>query len=110
VSAVVKRIGLVVIAFDLLVGVASAAVLHHQSSATQSAAGRMSSARLEQIVSESAAAAQPASNHPLDVHTTCSTDAAGGWDYYCTSSDGTRALYDVSADRITQRSDLPSYR
>ncbi len=104
-----KRIGLVVIAFDLLVGVASAAVLHHQS-ATQSAAGRMSSDRLEQVVSESAAAAQPGSNRPLAVHTTCSPDAAGGWDYYCTGSDGSRTLYDVSADRITQRSDLPSYR
>ena len=99
-SALFKRIGLVVIVFDLLVGVASGAVLsHHAGSATGRAT--MSAAQLEQIVGKSAA------SHP---HASCSADPAGGWDYYCMSSDGTRTLYDVSAGSITQRADLPSYR
>jgi hypothetical protein len=107
-SALAKRIGLLVIVFDLLVGAASAAVLHHHATGSGShSAARMSGSRLEQIVSENESAAQTSS---YLVNTTCSTDPTGGWDYYCVSSDGSRTLYDVSADRITQRSDLPSYR
>ena len=44
------------------------------------------------------------------VDTSCTSDPTAGWDYYCTSSDGSRSLYDVSAGRITQRVDIPSYR
>ncbi len=96
-SALFKRIGVGLIVLDLLVGVASAAVLHHRS--TPAVGGvKMSAAQLEQTVAVSAG------------HTSCSSDPTGGWDYYCISSDGSRTLYDVSADGITQRSDLPSYR
>jgi hypothetical protein len=106
-SALAKRIGTFFVVFDLLVGGAAAAVLHHHSTGTRQAA-KMAGPRLEHIVSENAAAAQTGSGFVVD--TTCSSDPTGGWDYYCVSSDGSRSLYDVSADRITQRSDLPSYR
>jgi len=106
-SALAKRIGTFLVVFDLLVGGAAAAVLHHHSTATRSAA-KMSAPRLEQITSENAAAAQAGSG--FAVRTTCSSDPTGGWDYYCVGSDGSRTLYDVSADRITQRSYLSSYR
>ena len=109
-SALFKKVGLFVIVFDLLVGVAGAAVLQHHSAGTANATAKMSASRLEQVVAETAQAAQPASDHPLNVHTTCTADPTDGWDYYCISSDGSRALYDVSADGITQHSDLPSYR
>ena len=100
-SAIFKRAGLVFIAFDLLVGVASAAVLHHPAGASHSmAAGKMSAARLEQVVESSTGAA----------NASCTSDPTAGWDYYCISSDGSRTLYDVSAGTITQRADLPSYR
>jgi hypothetical protein len=98
-GAVAKRIGLVVIVFDLLVGAAAAAVLHHGTSSPANS-GRMSAVRLEQIAGASKGSA----------HTSCSADPTGGFDYYCISSDGSRALYDVSARAITQRSELPSYR
>ena len=99
-SALFKRIGLVVIVFDLLVGVASGAVLsHHAGNATGGA--KMTAAQLEQIVQNSAA------SHP---HASCSADPTGGWDYYCMSSDGSRTLYDASAGSIAQRADLRSYR
>ncbi len=96
-SALFKRIGVAFIALDLLVGVASAAVLHKHATAAPGIA-KMSGAQLEQIVAASSG------------HTSCSTDPSDGWDYYCISADGSRTLYDVSADGITQRSDLPSYR
>jgi hypothetical protein len=108
-SARIKKVGLLVIVFDLLVGVAGAAVLK-QHSAGPSNGAKMSASRLEQVVSETTQAAQPASNHPLHVNTTCTSDPKDGWDYYCISSDGSRALFDVSADGITQHADLPSYR
>ena len=96
-GAIFKRVGLVVVIFDLLVGVGSAAVLHHRSGGTHAA--KMSAAALERAVEKS-----------LGAHTSCSSDPTAGWDYYCISSDGSRTLYDVSAGRITQRADLPSYR
>jgi hypothetical protein len=108
-SALLKKVGLVVILFDLLVGVAGAAVLHQRSAGPANGA-KMSASRLEQVVAETAQAAQPASDHPLHVNTTCTADPTDGWDYYCVSSDGSRALYDVSADGIAQHSQLPSYR
>jgi hypothetical protein len=98
-SAIFKKAGILFIAFDLCVGVASAAVLHHGAAPT-TAAGKMSAARLEQVVESSTGAA----------NASCTSDPAAGWDYYCTSSDGSRTLYDVSAGRITQRADLPSHR
>ena len=98
-SAIFKRVGLVVVIFDLLVGVGSAAVLHRHSGETHSA--KMSAAALEHTVEMSAGAR---------VDTSCTSDPTAGWDYYCTSSDGSRSLYDVSAGRITQRADIPSYR
>jgi hypothetical protein len=109
VSALFKKIGLFVIVFDLLVGAAGAAVLQHHGGGKSNGA-KMSAARLEQVIAESTQAAQPASDHPLHVNTSCTADPTAGWDFYCVSSDGSRALYDVSADGITQRSDLPSYR
>ena len=101
-GAIFKRFGLVVIVFDLLVGVGvgSAAVLHHQAGGTHAA--KMSAAALAQTVEKSAGTRR--------VHTTCTIDPSAGWDYFCISSDGSRTLYDVSAGRITQRADLPSYR
>lgn len=100
-STIFKRAGLVVVVFDLLVGVASAAVLHHSAGAAHGdVAGKMSAARLEQVVESSTGAAKAS----------CTEDPTAGWDYYCISSDGSRTLYDVSAGRITQRTDLPSYR
>jgi hypothetical protein len=104
VSAICKRVGLVAIIFDLLVGVGvgSAAVLHRHSGGGGANAARMSAAALEQTVERSAGA--------RGVHASCTADPAAGWDFYCVSSDGSRALYDVSAGRITQRTDLPSYR
>jgi hypothetical protein len=107
-GAMVKKVGLLVIVFDLFVGVAAAAVFHPGSGS--SSHGTMGASRLEQLVEASATADQASSQWPAAVHTTCSTDPTGGWDYYCISSDGSRAFYDVSADRITQRSDLPSFR
>ena len=100
-SAIFKRVGLVVVIFDLLVGVGvgSAAVFHHHSGGTHEA--KMSAAALEQTVEQSAGA---------PIHTSCTSDPTAGWDFYCISSDGSRTLYDVSAGRITQRADLPSYR
>ena len=98
-GAIFKRVGLVVIIFDLLVGVGSAAVLHHRTGGTH--ATKMSAAALEQTVEKSLGAR---------VNTSCTSDPTAGWDYYCISSDGSRTLYDVSAGRITQRADLPSYR
>jgi hypothetical protein len=98
-SAIFKRVGLVFIAFDLLVGVASAGVLHTAArSAPPAARATMSGAQLEQIVGATAG------------RTSCSSDPSGGWDFYCISADGSRGLYDVSADAVTQHSDLPSYR
>lgn len=100
-SAIAKKAGLVFIVFDLFVGVASAAVLHQSAGAVHAtAAGKMSAARLEQVVQRSKGAA----------NASCSSDPTAGWDYFCISSDGSRTLYDVSAGRITQRADLPSYR
>jgi hypothetical protein len=98
-SALFKRIGVGIIALDLLVGAGSAYALH-KNSAAAAHEGKMSSARLEQVVEESSGA----------FDTSCSTDPTGGWDYYCISSDGSRTLYDVSAGRIVQQSALPSYR
>jgi len=100
VSAIFKRVGLVVVIFDLVVGVGagSAAVLHRHSGGTQAA--KMSAAALEQTVEMSAGAR---------VNTSCTSDPTAGWDYYCIRSDGSRTLYEVSAGRITQRADLPSY-
>ena len=98
-SALFKRVGVAVIALDLLVGGAATAALHRHAT---SHGAKLSAARLEQIVARSVSASH--------ANTSCSADAADGWDYYCVSSDGSRALYDVSADRVTQRSDLPSYR
>jgi len=43
-------------------------------------------------------------------HTSCSGSPGRRLDYYCVSSDGPRSLYDVSGDRVTQRSDLQPYR
>jgi hypothetical protein len=102
-----RRFGIAFVVLDVCVGVASAAVLHHGASAP---AGRMSAGQLEQVVSRSITAAHADSRWPLKVQTSCSVDGSGGWDYYCISSDGSRTLYDVSSDRITQRSDLQSYR
>ena len=100
-SAIFKKAGLLFIVFDLFVGVASAAVLHHSAGASHAtAAGKMSAARLEQVVRSSTGAASAS----------CTTDPTAGWDYYCISSDGSRTLYDVSAGAVTQRADLPSYR
>jgi hypothetical protein len=104
-----RRFGIAFVVCDLVVGVASAAVLHHGTSAAASG-GRMSAAQLEQIVDQSITAAHADSSWPLKVETSCSVDPVGGWDYYCISSDGSRTLYDVSAGGITQRSDLQSYR
>src|SRR5689334_5658827 len=88
VSAIFKRVGLVVVIFDLLVGagVGSAAVLHRNSGGTHAA--KMSAAALERTVEQSAGAR---------THTSCTSDPTAGWDYYCISSDGSRTLYDVSA-------------
>src|SRR5262249_31813091 len=97
-SAIFKKVGLLFIAFDLLV-VASAGVLHTATnSAPPTRGAKTSSAQLEQIVSATSG------------HTSCSSDPTDGWDYYCVSADGSRGLYDVSVDGVTQRSDLPSYR
>ncbi len=104
---IARRFGIAFVVFDLLVGVASAAVLHQ---AAGSGGAKMSSSRLEQVVDASIAASHRDSRWPLNVRTSCSVDASGGWDYYCVSSDGSRTLYDVSGDRITRRSDLRSYR
>jgi hypothetical protein len=100
VGAIFKRIGLAVIVCDLLVAGVASAALHHHSAGSHVAAGKMSAARLEQIVESSSGAASAS----------CSTDPTAGWDYYCISSDGSRTLYDVSAGQILQRADLPSYR
>jgi hypothetical protein len=99
-SALFKRVGLAVIVLDLLVAGVAAAALHHPTGSAQSAAGKMSAGRLEQIVESSTGA----------LNASCTEDPSAGWDYYCISSDGSRTLYDVSAGRITQRADLPSYR
>jgi hypothetical protein len=102
VGAIFKWVGLAVIVFDLLVGVGvgSAAVLHEHAGGTHAA--KMSAAAVAQTVETSAGTRR--------VHTSCTTDPSAGWDYYCISSDGSRTLYDVSAGRVTQRADLPSYR
>ena len=101
-SAIFKKVGLLFIAFDLLVGVASAGVFHNAmntaAKSAPAAGAKMSGAQLEQIVSATSG------------RTSCSSDPTGGWDYYCVSADGSRTLYDVSADAVAQHSDLPSYR
>ena len=52
-SALFKKVGLFVIVFDLLVGVAGAAVLQHHSAGPTNGA-RMNASRLEQVVAETA--------------------------------------------------------
>lgn len=98
-SALFKRIGVGVVALDLLVGGVAAAALHKHSglSAATDGGSKMTALQLEQTIGRSASVS-------------CSSDPTGGWDYYCVGSDGSRALYDVSADRVTHKSDLPSYR
>ena len=98
-GALFKRVGVAVVALDLLVGGAATAALHRHAG---SPGAKLNAGRLEQIVARSLSA--PHRN------TSCTADPKDGWDYYCVSSDGSRTLYDVSADRVTQRSDLPSYR
>jgi hypothetical protein len=98
-SALFKRIGVGVVALDLLVGGVAAAALHKHAGLSAAAAGgpKLSALQLEQQLGDGASVS-------------CSSDPSGGWDYYCIGSDGSRALYDVSADRVTHKSDLPSYR
>jgi hypothetical protein len=100
VGAILKRIGPVVIVLDLLIAGVASAALHHSPGKHNVTAGKMSAGQLEQAVEQATGA----------VRTTCTADPMAGWDYYCTSSDGSRTLYDVSAGQILQRSDLPSYR
>ena len=96
-SAIVKRVGVAVIVCDLLVAGVASAALHHSVGASQGSPARVSAGQLEQVVERTSGV----------VSTTCTKDPTAGWDYYCISSDGSRALYDVSADQIVQRSDLP---
>jgi hypothetical protein len=98
VGAIFKRIGLVVIVFDLLIAGVASAALHHSPGARSAGSGKMSAGRLEQIVERATGA----------MRTSCTADPQAGWDYYCISSDGSRTLYDVSAGQITKRADLPS--
>jgi hypothetical protein len=97
-SALFKRVGVAVVVLDLLVAGVAAAALHHSTGTAQSAAGKMSSGQLGQIVESSTGV----------VNVSCTKDPTAGWDYYCISSDGSRTLYDVSAGQITKRADLPS--
>jgi hypothetical protein len=96
-----KRVAVALVALDLMVTVV---VLAHSGLAQ--VAGKtvsaMSSRHLEQIL-EKTARPKDDQNRSAFVYT-CTVDPNGGWDYYCTGSDGARGLYDVSARKITAAS------
>jgi hypothetical protein len=93
-SAVAKRVGLAAIVLDLLLAGTAFAALHHGSS-TAVRGGKMSRAALEQLLSG-----------PGSARGSCTVDPNGGFDYLCQSG-GSRTLYDVTADHITNRVELP---
>jgi hypothetical protein len=89
-GAVLKKAGLAAVVLDLLVGGTALAALQ-RGSAPAAHGSKMSAAALEQLVGANA---------------NCTADPNGGFDYVCQSS-GSRALYDVAADHITNRVELP---
>jgi hypothetical protein len=93
-GSIAKKVGLAAIVLDLLVAGTAFAALHHGSGSAPRG-GKMSAAALEQLLSG------PGSARP-----TCSADPNGGFDYLCQSG-GSRTLYDVAADHITSRVELP---
>ncbi len=93
-GALLKKAGLAAIVLDLLVGGTAFAALHHRSGSA-APSGKMSAAALEQLVG-GPGAARP----------TCTADPNGGFDYLCQAG-GARTLYDVTADHITNRVELP---
>ncbi len=93
-GALLKKAGLTAIVLDLLVGGTAFAALHH-GSAMASHGGKMSAAALEQLL-----------GGPGTARPTCTPDPNHGFDYVCQSG-GSLWLYDVAADHITQRVNLP---
>jgi hypothetical protein len=93
-GAILKKAGLAAIVLDLLLAGTAFAALHH-GSGSAARGGKMSAAALEQLLSS-----------PGSERTSCSVDPNGGFDYLCQSG-RSRALYDVAADRITNRVELP---
>jgi hypothetical protein len=93
-GALLKKVGFAAIVLDLLVGGTAFAAFHHGSSSATHG-GKMSAAALEQLVGG------PGSARP-----TCTVDPNGGFDYLCQAG-GSRTLYDVTADHITNRVELP---
>jgi len=86
--------GLAAIVLDLLLGGTAFAALHHESGSAAHG-GKMSSAALEQLISG-----------PGSARASCTADPNGGFDYLCRSG-GSLTLYDVAADHITNRVELP---
>jgi hypothetical protein len=93
-GAILKRAGLAAIVLDLLVGGTALAALHH-GSASAARGGKMSAAALEQLL-----------GGPGTARPSCTVDPNGGFDYLCQAG-GSRTLYVVAADHITNRVELP---
>ncbi len=93
-SARFKKVGLAAIVLDLLLAGTAFAALHH-GSGSASHGGKLSAAALEQLLG-GLGTARPS----------CTADPNGGFDYLCQSG-GSRTLYDVAADHITNRVELP---
>jgi hypothetical protein len=93
-GAILKKAGLVAIVLDLLVGGTAFAALHHGSAAATNG-GKMSAAVLKRLISG-----------PGTARPSCTADPNGGFDYLCQAG-GSRTLYDVAADHITNRVELP---
>jgi hypothetical protein len=93
-SAVAKRVGLAAIVLDLLLAGSAFAALHH-GSGSAAHGGKMSVAALEQLL-----------GGPGTARPSCTADPNGGFDYLCQAG-GARTLYDVAADHITNRVELP---
>jgi hypothetical protein len=93
-GALLKKVGLAAIVLDLLVGGTAFAALHH-GSGSAARGGKMSASALEQLL-----------GGPSTARPTCTVDPTGGWDYLCQAG-GSQTLYDVTADHITNRVELP---
>jgi hypothetical protein len=93
-GALAKKVGLAAILLDLLVAGTAFAALHHGSRPAARGA-KMSAPALEQVLAESGA-----------VRPSCTSDPNGGFDYLCQGG-GSRTLYNVAADHITDQVELP---